>query len=138
MLEVGGPFLNKFNFPLNINYIDLLNILQKISYLSFELFNLYKNKDKFRERINKELSLWITRQYIRNGLFVFDETLWKPRFPEIYDKLGRVYIQPFASIDQYCLEYDFRKTVFDGVSIINENGQYLIDIMNGCKFIKGE
>jgi len=130
--------LNKFNLPLDINYIDLLNILQKISYLSFELFKLTKDKNSFKKRINSELSLWSTKQYIKSGLFVFDETLWEPIFPEKYEKIGRIYIQPFASIDQYCLEYDFRKTVFDGISIVNENGKYSIDIMNGCEFIKGE
>ena len=130
--------MNKFNLPLDINYIDLLNILQKISYLSFELFKLTKDKNSFKKRINSELSLWSTKQYIKSGLFVFDETLWEPIFPEKYEKIGRIYIQPFASIDQYCLEYDFRKTVFDGISIVNENGKYSIDIMNGCEFIKGE
>lgn len=60
---------------------------------------------------------------------VFDESIWPPG-TDRHGKVMRVLLAPEPAPTFYIFEFDFRKPIREGISIVDDKGAYSVDVLN--------
>jgi len=118
-------------FPLKPHYLRLAYVMQLAvfhAYRYHDISGAVEGKKRLVDYLRREFSAHSVKYEVQ-----FDESLWPPTEPgetSAHMAIMRIKLAPFPTPQFWILELDFRKDMFNGVSLVNETGTHPFNVFD--------
>lgn len=118
-------------FRLTDDRLRMVSFMQRAVYRLVSMAGLQAYKSdhkKLSADARPQLSRWALEHGMRKFEMVFDESIWPPTKPGLFENILRLHIQPTPAGEHFILEVDLSKGYFDCGTLLNENGPESVNV----------